>query len=130
MRFILVVSLWFWAQVSVAQDADIQSVITAQIEAFEQGDFEAAFSHASPSIQNYFGGADRFEAMVRSGYEMVIMPRDVRFLEMRNLDGKLWQKVLIQDSDNVFHLLEYQMISHDGQWRINGVRFVQAGAAA
>ena len=126
MRIVFALLLSLWASVSVAQERDIQAVITQQIEAFQVDDFAQAFTYASPNIQGFFGTSDRFGQMVMSGYPMVHRPDAVRYLELREIAGNLWQRVMITDPAGVIHMLDYQMKMIDGMWRINGVQILPA----
>jgi len=130
MRWILASLFVIWGQVALAQQSDIEATIDSQITAFEAGDFDKAFTYASPSIQGFFGSADRFELMVRSGYPMVVDPEELRYLELSEVDGLYWQKVFIRDQSGQTHYLGYQMIEVDGVWRINGVQFLQPDPSA
>ncbi|MDC0738878.1 DUF4864 domain-containing protein [Cognatishimia sp. SS12] len=123
-RHILAGFLMLWAGLATAQSPQVEAVITGQLDAFERGDFETAFSYASPLIQRQFGNADRFGVMVEQGYPMVIAPDRIRFLELREEAGRLWQKVLVVDAAGTAHMLDYQMIEVGSSWRINGVRFL------
>ncbi|EEE37034.1 hypothetical protein RKLH11_869 [Rhodobacteraceae bacterium KLH11] len=107
-----------------AQNAEIEANISAQIQAFRADDFATAFTFASPNIQRLFGDPDNFGAMVRNGYPMVWRPAEVRFLELRDVAGNLWQKVMITDGEGRVHLLDYQMIQQEGRWKINGVQLL------
>ena len=107
-----------------AQSAEIEANIAAQIQAFKADDFATAFTFASPNIQRLFGNPDNFGAMVRNGYPMVWRPSDVRFLELREVAGTLWQKVMITDGDGAVHILDYQMIQQENGWKINGVQLL------
>ena len=107
-----------------AQSAEIEANIAAQIQAFKADDFATAFTFASPNIQRLFGNPDNFGAMVRNGYPMVWRPSDVRFLELREVAGALWQKVMITDGDGAVHILDYQMIQQENVWKINGVQLL------
>ncbi len=107
-----------------AQSAEIEANIAAQIQAFKANDFATAFTFASPNIQRLFGNPDNFGAMVRNGYPMVWRPSDVRFLELREVAGALWQKVMITDGDGAVHILDYQMIQQENVWKINGVQLL------
>ena len=78
-----------------AQGADIKSTIDRQIEAFQADDFETAFGFASPNLQRLLGNSDNFRRMVTRGYPMVWRPAEVRYLELADVNGSLWQKVLI-----------------------------------
>ncbi len=107
-----------------AQSDEIEANISAQIQAFKADDFATAFTFASPNIQRMFGDPDNFGVMVRRGYPMVWRPAEVRFLELREVAGNLWQKVMITDGDGRVHLLDYQMIQQEGLWKINGVQLL------
>lgn len=130
MRAILVLVFSFWSCLALAQDRDIQSVITQQIDAFQRDDFAEAFTFASPTIQGLFGSPERFGAMVQNGYPMVWRPDTVRYLELREIAGNLWQKVMITDAEGTLHFLDYQMKQIDGIWRINGVQILPLPDAA
>ncbi len=112
---------------ATAQDADIEATIGAQIEAFKADDFAEAFTYASPNIQGLFRTPDNFGTMVRNGYPMVWRPAEIRFLELREIAGSLWKKVMITDSKGAVHILDYQMIELENGWKINGVQMVQQG---
>ncbi len=106
------------------QNAEIEANIAAQIQAFKADDFATAFTFASPNIQRLFGTPENFGVMVRRGYPMVWRPADVRFLELREINGALWQKVMVTDNDGRVHILDYQMIQQDNGWKINGVQLL------
>ena len=129
MRIFIALVISLWASVSVAQEGEIQSVISSQIEAFQQDDFDQAFSFASSNIQGFFGNSERFGQMVQNGYPMVHRPDSVRYLELREIAGNLWQQVMITDGNGVIHLLDYQMRMIDGMWRINAVQLLPAPGA-
>lgn len=113
-----------------AQDVEaaIQGVISDQIAAFEHDDFATAFTYASPTIRQLFGSPDRFGEMVRQGYPMVWHPGEVRFAELEERDGRTLQRVLVTDDAGALHVLEYEMVSVDGAWRIDGVRLLEEGS--
>ncbi|MBV0911011.1 DUF4864 domain-containing protein [Anianabacter salinae] len=113
-----------------AQDADIQSVITSQFDAFRADDLNGAFSHASPMIKGIFGTPERFGMMVRNGYPMVWRPAEVEFLGLRAEDGQQVQTVLVTDANGAIHILEYEMIQTDDGWQIDGVSLLRAPAPA
>ncbi len=112
-----------------AQDGSsdaIRGVIQSQIDAFLMDDFASAFSYASPSIRGIFETPDNFGAMVREGYPMVWRPSEVTFGELREIGGRLWQRVVVEDAQGRVHALDYQMIQTDGGWKINGVQLLRA----
>ena len=63
--------------------------------------------------------------MVRNGYPMVWRPAELRFLELREVAGNLWQRVMITDSAGRLHFLDYQMVQFENNWKINAVQVVQ-----
>ncbi|MBN2760710.1 MAG: DUF4864 domain-containing protein [Rhodobacteraceae bacterium] len=107
-----------------AQDSAISDVIQGQISAFQADDFDTAFEYASPTIKRLFGTPERFGQMVQSGYPMVYRPAEVRMLEQRDLGSAKVQRVMIRDAQGRFHFLDYQMISTDMGWQINGVQIL------
>ncbi|WP_170414774.1 DUF4864 domain-containing protein [Ruegeria atlantica] len=124
-RLLLAVSLSAGlASSAFAQSAEIEANIAAQIQAFKADDFVTAFTFASPNIRSLFGTPENFGAMVRNGYPMVWRPAEVRFLELREIGGALWQKVMITDSNGQVHVLDYQMIQRENGWKINGVQLL------
>ncbi len=104
----------------------ITGVIQSQIDAFLQDDFARAFTFASPGIRSIFGSPERFGQMVRQGYPMVWRPADVQYLELENVNGRTWQKVMITDASGTVHVLGYQMVETDDGWQINGVQLLEA----
>ncbi|MEM6386508.1 MAG: DUF4864 domain-containing protein [Pseudomonadota bacterium] len=131
---ILVSSLWLSvasAEEALPPNSGIEGTITAQIDAFLKDDFAEAFTYASPNIQGMFGSSERFGQMVRNGYPMVWRPGDVEYLELRDVAGNLWQKVMIRDQAGRTHVLDYQMIETADGWKINGVQLLkQPGVSA
>jgi hypothetical protein len=109
----------------------IEATIQGQITAFLAEDVTTAFTFAAPNIKTFFGTAENFGAMVRQGYPMVWHPSAVRMLELRNVAGNLWQRVLVTDDAGRSHLLDYQMLETPDGWQINGVQLLpEAGVGA
>jgi len=108
------------------RDADIQGIVTGQIDAFLRDDFEAAFGFASPNIRRLFGNSENFGTMVRQGYPMVWRPADVQFLELDDQGGRVLQNVMIRDRQGKYFVLEYEMIVAENGWQINGVRLLES----
>ena len=109
-----------------AQEAPIQSTITAQIEAFKVDDFAKAFSYASPNIHQIFQTPENFGNMVKTGYPMVWHPAQVEMLDLRTVGGALWQRVRVTDQKGQSFLLDYQMIETPDGWQINAVQLQRA----
>ncbi len=123
---ILVLLVAWGFSAAAAEQGRITAVIAAQIEAFRTKDYPDAFEYASPAIKNLFGTAEIFGDMVERGYPMVLSPAEVRYLDLREIAGALWQRVLIRDKDGRLHLLDYQMIEGGSDWKINAVQILRA----
>ena len=125
-KILLAIGLIFGlAFTASAQNAEVEATIDSQIEAFLANDFNRAFAFASPNIQQIFRTPENFGLMVRQGYPMVWRPAEVRYLELREINGALWQKVQITDAEGRIHLLDYQMIELGSEWKINGVQLLR-----
>ncbi len=115
------------ADLSAADRASIQAVITRQIDAFRRDDAEAAFGFASPSIQDQFGTPGRFLDMVRRAYPAVHRPRLVEFTGLRLSDGAVVQQVELIGPDGASELALYTMERDPaGTWRISGCTLVES----
>ncbi|WP_027257718.1 DUF4864 domain-containing protein [Leisingera aquimarina] len=119
------VSVFLLAFPAIAQREPVTAVIGSQISAFLNNDTETAFSYASPAIRRIFGTPDRFGEMVRQGYPMVWRPVEVRYLQLREVAGSLWQRVMVTDEQGAVHLLDYQMINLESGWKINAVHLLK-----
>jgi len=117
--------LMVWATGLFAQDRNaIESVISDQMDAFVERDIDRAWSHASPNIKGIFGNPDNFACMVSEGYPMVWDNSEVRFLELREVAGNLWQKLMVRDALGGLAILDYQMIETPDGWQINAVQIL------
>lgn len=122
--FGVLLSLPAWA----GEAEDIRGVIRAQVDAFLADDVQTAFGFASPTIRTIFGTPENFGRMVANGYPMIWRPRAVDFLDLRDADGRRFQRVRVQDGAGEAFLFDYEMVAVDGEWRINGVYPVQMPA--
>ena len=109
---------------AVAQTATIKDTIQGQFHAFQTHDPNAAFEFASPTIQQKFANPQQFAQMVERGFPMVWNSGEIRFLERREINGLIWQKVMVQDATGRLHMLDYQMVNDNNVWKINGVQIL------
>lgn len=108
-------------QITDSDRTAIRFVVERQLEAFQNDDAVAAFSFASPGIQQTFQNPQKFMQMVRSSYQAVYRPRSVLFENLAIVNGALAQAVLLLDPEGVPRRALYQMEKQlDGSWRING----------
>jgi hypothetical protein len=130
MRPLLTLTLLALPLGALAQEADdqaaIEAIIADQLSDFNARDVPGAWEHASPTIQGIFGTAQNFGDMVENGYPMVWDNSDAQFLELRQENGALRQKVLIDDAEGRGWVLDYEMIELPEGWRINGVQVLLA----
>ena len=123
----LISAFWIAASAVFAQDADaIEDVIGSQLEAFNDRDVASAWQFASPNIKRLFQNSTNFGMMVQQGYPMVWDNSEVRFLELRDVNGFIWQKIMLRDKSGALHILDYQMVETPQGWQINGVQLLPA----
>ena len=122
-----ILGFWLLATSVFAQDnTAIENVIGGQLEAFNARDVDEAWTYASPNIKRLFGSSVNFGTMVQQGYPMVWDNAEVRFLDLRDVRGNLWQKVMVRDAQGGLHILDYQMVETAEGWQINGVQLLAA----
>jgi len=130
-RLFAALCLFLAASVAARADEDAaRNVITQQLESFLSGDFENAYSYASPDIKRIFPTLDRFMSMVQSGYLPVLRPGNYAFGQVRmSGDGRIVQDVLIRGPDGTDWTATYFMEQQaDGTWKVDGVQ-LREGAA-
>ena len=118
---------------AMAQSADesaAQDIVTRQLEAFLSGDYDRAYSYASPDIKRIFPTLDRFMSMVQSGYLPVLRPGNYAFGRVEQMaDGRIVWEVLIRGPDGSDYTAVYFMERQaDGSWMVDGVN-LREGAA-
>ncbi|MCB2135582.1 MAG: DUF4864 domain-containing protein [Rhodobacteraceae bacterium] len=99
----------------------IRDVINNQIAAFGTGDLTGAFAFASPTIRGLFVTPENFGRMVESGYPMIWRPSKVDFLDLREEDGRILQRLSVRDKAGREFQFDYEMTLGPDGWRINGV---------
>jgi len=129
MRFVLILMMG-WGVPALAQDTPpaaqveqlpLQDIIRQQLDAFNARDVDLAWSFASPMIQGMFGNPGNFGVMVSEGYPMVWDNSAAKFMAQREVDGRIYQQVMVQDTNGALHVLEYAMIQTAQGWKIDGV---------
>ena len=99
----------------------IRTTIADQLAALRGGDALRAFSFASAGIQEQFGDADIFLAMVRGSYAALLDARYTEFLEGAVIDAHTIQplRLVLSDETVLVALYEMQRDERNG-WRIAG----------
>ncbi|MGI3901544.1 MAG: DUF4864 domain-containing protein [Janthinobacterium lividum] len=114
-----------WAA-GAAADPDIQSTITSQIEAFDQGDAVKAESFASPAIKTMFPDPSGFFGMVKQSYSPLIHPRSTHFEPTVTAPEGTVQHVTIVAADGIVWTAVYSLEKVDGRWVISGCVLVKS----
>ncbi len=131
MRIVLALVIGLIAGAARAQTpadrAAIQSVITSQLDAFQNDDAGAAFEKASPMIQEMFGTAGNFLSMVQRGYPPVYRAQHSVFAGLADENGRIIQRVELVGPDGRAYLALYIMeLQPDGSWKINGCQLTES----
>ncbi len=108
----------------------IRKVIRLQLAALRAGDGERAFSYASPGIQERFGDAATFLALVRGGYAALLEARYSEFVGGAFSDGVAVQPLRLIAPDNTVQVALYTLENYRGSWRINGCRLAPSKVQA
>lgn len=113
--------------VSSADETAIQSVITAQVDAFRHDDGAKAYGFATPELQTMFGSAEHFMAMVRHAYQPVYRPRSYKFGDSHMVGDQIAQNVTLIGPDGLPHEALYTMEHEaDGSWKIAGCQLIES----
>ena len=110
--------------ISESDKAIIRQLVEKQLQAFQQGDDEIAFSLTSPAIQKKFK-QDDFMTMVKKKYHAIVKPRSIMFrgFTLVNNYPALVSIIMAQNKEvtqGVF-IVQHQK---DYSWRIHGYELI------
>ena len=109
------------SSLAAPDQAAIRHVIEAQLAAFQRDDGAEAFGYATPTIQQKFGDANNFMAMVKGGYPAVYRPRSVTFDKLVDTEFGPDQILRVIGPDGHAYTAHYIMQKQpNGTWMING----------
>ena len=119
-----------WAEDKPAEESQVKekiiAVIDAQLEAFQSGDAEKAYSFATPGIQRQFPNSSIFMQMVMNGYNVLRQPTQVEYQGLREHFGVKVQLVQLTDMNGITFQAFYQIEQQNsGEWRIGGCMIQQ-----
>ena len=77
-------------------------------------------------IQGIFGTPGELRLHGRERLSDGLGQPDARFMDLREEEGALRQRVMIEDAEGRPWVLDYQMIELPEGWRINGVQVLPA----
>jgi hypothetical protein len=113
--------------ISASDEEEIISVVSAQLQAFQDDDFEKAYSYASPTIKTIFPDYKKFRDMVVGQYQAVYRPKSINIGSVSTEGGVPFLEVYLVDPDGIFVTAIYSMQQQEnGSWLINGCFLSQA----
>ena len=113
--------------ITASDEEEIISVVSAQLQAFQDDDFEKAYSYASPTIKTIFPDYKKFRDMVVGQYQAVYRPKSIKIGSVSTEGGVPFLEVYLVDPDGIFVTAIYSMQQQEnGSWLINGCFLSQA----
>ena len=107
--------------ITTDEENEIKSIVNQQLEAFQNDDFEKAYSFASPTIKKMFSSPEVFRKMVIGGYQAVYRPQSIKIGSVEIIKGVATLKVYLVDPNGEFVTANYLMEQQeDGEWLIGG----------
>ena len=107
--------------ITTDEENEIKSIVNKQLEAFQNDDFEKAYSFASPTIKKMFSSPEVFRKMVIGGYQAVYRPQSIKMGSVEIIKGVTTLKVYLVDPNGEFITANYLMEKQgNGEWLISG----------
>ena len=107
--------------ITTDEENEIKSIVNQQLEAFQNDDFEKAYSFASPTIKKMFSSPEVFRKMVIGGYQAVYRPQSIKMGSVEIIKGVTTLKVYLVDPNGEFITANYMMEKQEnGEWLISG----------
>jgi len=107
--------------ITTDEENEIKFIVNQQLEAFQDDDFEKAYSFASPTIKKMFSSPEVFRKMVIGGYQAVYRPQSIKMGSVEIIKGVTTLKVYLVDPNGEFVTANYMMEKQEnGEWLISG----------
>ena len=107
--------------ITTDEENEIKFIVNQQLEAFQDDDFEKAYSFASPTIKKMFSSPEVFRKMVIGGYQAVYRPQSIKMGSVEIIKGVTTLKVYLVDPNGEFITANYMMEKQEnGEWLIAG----------
>ena len=107
--------------ITTDEENKIKFIVNQQLEAFQDDDFEKAYSFASPTIKKMFSSPEVFRKMVIGGYQAVYRPQSIKMGSVEIIKGVTTLKVYLVDPNGEFVTANYMMEKQEnGEWLISG----------
>ena len=104
--------------ITASDEEEIISIVTAQLQAFQDDDFEKAYSYASPTIKTIFPDYKKFRDMVVGQYQAVYRPKSINFGNVTTQGGTNFLEVYLVDPDGIVVTAIYTMQQQEDDSRI------------
>lgn len=102
----------------------IRQLVEKQLQAFQNGNEEVAFSLTSPTIQRKFKQED-FIAMIKNKYHAILTPRSIMFRGFTLINDYPALVLMIMDQDgNLAQGVFIVQHQQDYSWRIHGYELI------
>lgn len=112
--------------VTTQSEQAMVNVIRTQLNAFKEGRYDLAYTHASDRIQSRFPDQRTFRVMVESGYGVLLNPLHVRFNGIdRRFESAVYRVELISHDGQRWLALYPMIMDGKGLWKIDGCRLVR-----
>ena len=108
----------------------IAQTITAQIDALEKGDFDAAYAMASQQFQSQFS-EEAFQGVISGGFAFLMEPVSVVFSDciFDSETTSAQTRVTVTTVSGEGWTLMYQLAKSEEGWRIEGAALTGSAAA-
>ncbi|MDE2446530.1 MAG: DUF4864 domain-containing protein, partial [Alphaproteobacteria bacterium] len=115
------------AHADAPDQAALQAVISAQLQAFQNDDGPKAYSYAAPVVKLKFPDVVTFMTMVKSGYLPIYKNAKFAFGSLAlDANGNPAQHVTITaESGKRYEAVYFMQQQPDGSWKIAGVQMVE-----
>jgi Domain of unknown function (DUF4864) len=107
--------------------AEVQAVISSQLQAFQKDDGEGAYSFAAPIVKSVFPDVTTFMAMVKRGYEPIYKNAKYAFgsLVIDSLGRPAQHVVITAENGKRYEAVYAMQRQPDGSWKIAGVQMLE-----
>lgn len=107
----------------------VKNIIESQLKAFRKSDPAAAYKFASESAKLKYGSAKSFFIMMRSACHALPDHVSYSFMERREVDGKILQKIEFLNTDGSASTGFYRLTKNaDGAYAVDGCLMLQSDA--
>ncbi len=108
---------------------NVKNIIESQLKAFRSSDPAAAYKFASENARIKYGNAKGFFTMMRSACSALPDHVSYSFMDRREYNGKILQKIEFLNTDGSASTGFYKLVKNtDGAWAVDGCLMLQSDA--